>query len=475
MESSANPAPWMILPFVLLLATVALAPLFFPGWWHRHYPKVALGLGAVTLLYYLAGLKASGRVWGTATEYFSFIVLIGSLYVVSGGIHINVKGEATPVTNVIFLLVGALAANLFGTTGASMLLIRPWLRMNKYRVTAHHVVFFIFIVSNVGGCLTPIGDPPLFLGYLQGIPFWWVAEHCWPAWAAGLGILLLMFYSIDERNYMKAPRAVRSRLAEPHDVWRFDGLRNLVFLLVILGAVFVHRPMFLREALMIGAAMASYFSTGKSIHEANHFEFGPVREVAILFAGIFATMMPALDWLKSNAGTLGDPSPAFFYWGSGTLSSVLDNAPTYLSFLNAIFGAFLDPDVAGQVRHLVQNGGADLAGLAGPHADQIRATFAALQKYHGTELLARTVSEEQIQTCFLLGNLAYNKFIVAVSVGSVFFGANTYIGNGPNFMVKAIADQQKVHTPTFPGYVFKYTIPCMIPMLAVVWWIFFRK
>src|SRR6266496_3951408 len=173
--------------------------------------------------------------------------------VVFGGIHINVKGEATPLANVVFLFIGALVANLFGTTGASMLLIRPWLRMNKYRITAHHVVFFIFIVSNVGGCLTPIGDPPLFLGYLQGIPFWWVAEHCWPIWAVGVGILLAMFYVVDRLNFGRAPREVRER-ETIQETWRFEGLSNLFFLAVILGAVFVSRPIFVREALMVAAA-----------------------------------------------------------------------------------------------------------------------------------------------------------------------------------------------------------------------------
>src|SRR5947207_5159380 len=187
----------MVLPFGLLLATIALAPLFFADWWQKHYPKVAYALGAVTLTYYLAGLKEYDRVWHTGTEYVSFIFLIGSLFVVSGGIHINIKGEATPLANVVFLLIGAVLANLFGTTGASMLLIRPWLRMNKYRVTAHHVVFFIFIISNVGGCLTPIGDPPLFLGYLRGVDFWWVAKNGWFIWLTALVILLVMVYFVD--------------------------------------------------------------------------------------------------------------------------------------------------------------------------------------------------------------------------------------------------------------------------------------
>src|SRR6266566_2466272 len=474
MELTTSPNPWMILPFAVLLAAIALAPLFFADWWQKHHPTVAWSLGALTVAYYLIGLNGRERVWHTAVEYVSFISLIGSLFVVSGGIHINVKGEATPLVNVVFLFVGAVIANLFGTTGASMLLIRPWLRMNKYRITAHHVVFFIFIVSNVGGCLTPIGDPPLFLGYLKGVNFWWVAEHCWPMWCVALAMLLGMFFAIDDRNYLKAPKRVRALLAEPHDVWRFEGLTNLLFLIVILGAVFIDQPPFMRETIMVAAAAGSWVTTRPSVHAANHFNFHPIREVAILFLGIFATMMPALDWLRANAASLGDPTPAFFYWSSGTLSSVLDNAPTYLSFLNAIFGAFISPEVVSQVKHLVQTGGADLAAITGPHAEHIQNTFAALQRYHAADLFNRTVTEDEIEICFLLGNLAYNKYILAVSVGAVFFGANTYIGNGPNFMVKAIADQQNVHTPTFLGFVLKYTLPAMVPMLVIVWRIFFR-
>src|SRR5881628_824946 len=239
MEQTMNPNPWMIVPFGVLLAAIALAPLFFADSWQKHYPMVAWSLGAITVAYYLIGLNGRERVWHSAVDYVSFIALIGSLFVVSGGIHINVKGEATPRANVVFLFVGAVVANLFGTTGASMLLIRPWLRMNKYRITAHHVVFFILIVSNVGGCLTPVGDPPLFLGYLRGIPFWWVAEHCWPMWIVGIGFLLAMFWAIDSHNYMRAPAEVRKQMAEPRDEWRFGGRGNIFFLLVILGAVFI--------------------------------------------------------------------------------------------------------------------------------------------------------------------------------------------------------------------------------------------
>lgn len=476
MHDVISPNPWMMLPFGLLLGTIALAPLVAANWWTRHYPKVALALGGVTLAYYLFGLHANPRVLHVAHEYVSFIALIGSLFVVSGGIHISVKGEATPQTNVLFLLLGAIIANVLGTTGAAMLLIRPWIRMNKYRVTGHHIVFFIFIVANVGGCLTPIGDPPLFLGYLKGIPFWWVAEHCWPMWLAGVGILLAMFYVVDARNFRRTPKPVRDK-ETAREQWRCDGLPNLFFLAVILGAVFINNPPFLREALMVGAAVGSYFTTRKQVHEANEFNFHPIQEVAILFIGIFATMMPALDWLSLNAPTLlgANPAAGFFYWGSGVLSSVLDNAPTYLAFLSAVFGSFVNADSVAQVQHLIQTGGADLATFVhGDHAENIKNTFLALQKYHGAEILTQGVSEDEIKVCYLLGNVTYNIYILAISVGAVFFGACTYIGNGPNFMVKSIADHQKVHTPTFLGYVFKFTLPFMLPMLVVVWLMFFR-
>jgi Na+/H+ antiporter NhaD/arsenite permease-like protein len=415
------PNPWMILPFALLLGMMAFAPSFAGNWWSRHYSKIALGLGTITLGYYLFILQASDRVLHVAHDYVSFIVLIGSLFVVSGGIHIRVKGEATPLANVIFLFVGAVVANFLGTTGASMLLIRPWIRMNKYRVTAHHIVFFIFIVSNVGGCLTPIGDPPLFLGYLQGVPFWWVAEHCWPMWAMGIGLLLAIFYVVDRINFARAPREIRKMETE-QETWKFDGLMNLAFLAVILGAVFISKPIFLREAVMLAAAFGSYFTAEKSVHEANRFHFRPIQEVAILFIGIFVTMMPALDWLGANAhGLLGqNPGAGVFYWGTGALSSTLDNAPTYLGFLSALFGT----------------SGANGMG----------------------ELLS--------------GN-ALN--LVAISVGAVFFGAATYIGNGPNFMVKAIADHEKVRTPTFLEFVFRFALPFLLPVLLMVWLIFFRS
>jgi Na+/H+ antiporter NhaD/arsenite permease-like protein len=411
--------PFFILPFALLLGAMAFAPVLAPRWWLKNYAWVALGLGAVTVGGYIFILRDAASLAHTAHEYFSFMVIGGALYVVAGGIHIGVKGAATPFRNVIFLLTGAVVANFLGTTGAAMLLIRPWIRMNQNRVAAHHIVFFIFIVANVGGCLTPIGDPPLFLGYLQGVPFWWVAKKCWPMWIVGVGLLLAIFYVVDKINFARAPREVREKEIAK-DKWEFNGLPNLFFLAVILGAVFV-KLIFVREVLMVAAATGSYFTTKKSVHAANDFDFHPIIEVAILFAGIFATMTPALGWLNFHAHEIlgANPSPGVFYWGTGGLSAVLDNAPTYLGFLSALFGAAGAKDIA------------DLLGQNPMH-------------------------------------------IVAISVGAVFFGAATYIGNGPNFMVKAIADRQKIPTPTFFGFVFKFALPFLLPVLLAVWLLFFH-
>lgn len=416
------PAPnlWMILPFAALLISMAAAPVLAPKWWHKHYPKVALGLGVITLAYYLFGLNAHERVLDTAHEYVSFIALVGSLFVVSSGIHIVVKGQSTPQANVIFLLVGAILANILGTTGAAMLLIRPWIRVNKHRIRAYHIAFFIFLVANIGGCLTPIGDPPLFLGYLQGVPFWWVTEHCWPMWLVAVGLLLAAFYVIDRRDFNRAPKKNME-----HETWAFDGFANLIFLGAILGAVFIEKPIFLREGIMIAAALGSFWTTRRRfqhVHEKNEFDFHPVKEVVILFAGIFATMMPALDWLNAHArDILGtNPQPGIFFWSAGGLSAVLDNAPTYLGFLNALMGVN--------------------------------------DAHHVTELLATGAGD-----------------ILAISIGAVFFGAMTYIGNGPNFMIKSVADQHQIQTPTFMGYILKFALPFLLPVFILIWLIFFRR
>lgn len=413
--------PLLIIPFAVLLGSMALAPVFAPHWWEKHYPKVALGLGALMAGIYVFGRNDVASLLHAGHEYVSFVALVGSLYVVSGGIHIGVKGESTPLKNVVFLLIGAVIANVLGTTGAAMLLIRPWIRMNQYRISAYHIVFFIFIVANVGGSLTPIGDPPLFLGYLQGVPFWWVAEHLWPMWGVGVAALLVIFYALDTLNFRRAPKTVREK-ESADERWSVQGLPNLFFLAVILGAVFISAPLFLREGLMVAAAVGSYFTTQKSVHEANGFNFHPVQEVAILFAGIFSTMIPALAWLDHNATSLlgTNPTPGIFYFGTGTLSAVLDNAPTYLGFLSALRGV---------------TGVADIFALLSSHGPHI----------------------------------------VAISVGAVFFGAATYIGNGPNFMVKAIAENRGIKMPSFVGFVVRFSLPFLLPVLLLVWALFFRS
>ena len=420
---SATPPPaFTLLPFAAMLLAIAAMPLLFKHHWERFYHWWAVLLGSVSVGYYLLVRHDALRVLHTAHEYVSFLVLVGSLFIVAGGIHIRVKGEAKPWVNVLFLALASLASNLIGTTGASMLLIRPWIRMNKYRVTGFHIVFFIFLVSNVSGCLTPIGDPPLFLGFLKGVPFWWVAQHCWQAWAVGVGTLLAVFFVFDTINFHKAPKPVRDK-ETARETWRFRGLRNVLFLGAILGSVFVSDPPFLREAIMGAAALASWLGTPKEIHNANDFTLEPVKEVAWLFLGIFATMIPALEYLQAHAPALGLHGEMQFYWATGLLSGLLDNAPTYLAFLAAAFG---------------------LAGL------DLNTGMPSFLAAHGQKL-------------------------VAISVGAVFFGAMTYIGNGPNFMVKAIAERAKVETPGFFGYILRYAVPILLPVCFLVGILFFSR
>jgi Na+/H+ antiporter NhaD/arsenite permease-like protein len=428
LEAAIPPA--LIVPFGLLLALIAVMPLTPPRvkhFWDHYYPHAAIGLGLLVVGFYLVKLSGGAIVARTLHEYFSFICLIGSLFVVAGGIHLTVKGETTPWDNVVFLAIGAVVANLIGTTGASMVLIRPWIRMNKIRISAFHIVFFIFIVSNCGGALTPIGDPPLFLGYLRGVPFFWLLDHVVNEWLFTIGAILAVFYAFDRRSFQHAPRAIQAKIKE-HDTWRFEGGVNLVFLLVIIGAVFLPETFFLRELVMLGAAVASYQLTPKIVHEENHFSFGPIREVALLFLGIFMTMMPALGYLDRHGKEFGFTEPAQYYFASGSLSSVLDNAPTYLNFLQLAEATFVDRAT------LPQNAQGEIDPRAG---------------------VKQMIASEHAR-----------RFIIAVSLGSVFFGAMTYIGNGPNFMVKSIAENAGVKVPTFFGYVFKYSLPFLLPILV---------
>ncbi len=425
---AALPPYGLILPFVALLLCIALMPLIAPHFWEHHYPKVAVGLGLVTAVYYAVIRHDWRALQHAGHEYVSFMALVGSLFVISGGINIRVKGEATPLRNVVFLAVGAVLSNFIGTTGASMLLIRPWIRMNKYRITGQHIVFFIFVVSNCGGALTPIGDPPLFLGFLRGVPFWWVLEHAWLGWLICVALLLAVFFVLDTINFRRAPKQVREAVTA-EERFSFRGLPNVGFLAMVLAAVFLPKSiqeMVIGEMisvpalLMIAAAVGSYFMSKREIHEANDFNFGPVKEVGYLFAGIFLTMIPALQILQSGEA-VQITTPLGYYFATGALSAFLDNAPTYLSFLAAAMGA----------EQLSVDSAADVVSFAASHAHEL----------------------------------------IAISLGAVFFGAGTYIGNGPNFMVKAIAEKSKVHTPDFLRYMWQFSIPILLPILIVVGWL----
>jgi Na+/H+ antiporter NhaD/arsenite permease-like protein len=415
------PAWWMLLPFFLQLLAIALMPFLALHWWERHYPKVAIVLGGITVLYYLFILGDRVHPLAALHEYISFIVLMGSLFVVASGIHIRVKEGATPLFNTGFLILGALLANLIGTTGASMLLIRPWIRMNKNRIEGFHTVFFIFLISNIGGCLTPIGDPPLFLGFLKGVPFFWTLEHLWKPWLVLILLLAATFYLLDRRNDSKVGSAPAS-LGESV-TWSLEGLGNIIPLVAILGAIFIPTPW--REMLMVGAALLSWKFTPEAVHQKNEFSAAPIKEVAWLFIGIFATMMPALDYLQHHAKALAETfgmGSHHFYYFTGILSSLLDNAPTYLSFLSLELG--------------LRGGSVDY-----PH-DVLRVA------------------------------LETPEHLIAISLGAVFFGAMTYIGNGPNFMVKSIVTASGIKTPSFFGYLLRYSLPFLLPLLVLVGWLF---
>ncbi|GIV33852.1 MAG: citrate transporter [Chitinophagales bacterium] len=433
---SGEPAIWSVAPFVILLLMIATGPLFYPHFWHRFYPLIAIALGSIVVVYYLAFLHDYHHPVHSLAEYVSFISLLTALFVASGGILIEIDYKGVPWVNVIILVTGAAIANIIGTTGASMLLIRPYIRLNKDHIRAYHIVFFIFMVSNVGGCLTPIGDPPLFLGFLKGVPFFWTLQHLWIKWFFGIGLLAVVFYFLDRYHYSK------SGSSEENFTGRivFKGSKNIFWLVVTIGAVFLDpgifpwlpaipyhgdRISFLREAIMLLTAYLAYRTSDAVCLKKNEFNFEPIREVAYLFIGIFATMMPALQLISTYAqGHQAAVTEDTLYWATGLLSSVLDNAPTYLNFLAAGLGD---------------------SGLSIMNKADVR-LFASS---------AETIRE-----------------LIAISISAVFFGACTYIGNAPNFMVKSIAEQAGIEMPSFVGYVIRYTIPFLFPVLILTWLIF---
>lgn len=414
-----------LLPFVAMLLCIALLPLILKHHWEANYHLIAVGLGMISIGYYVLVLHNPGRLWHEARDYVGFISLIGSLFVAASGIHIEVRRRGTPLLNLAFLFLGSLIANFIGTTGASMLLIRPWIRLNRSRYSGFHTVFFIFLLSNVGGGLTPIGDPPLFVGFLKGVPFWWVVQNCWREWAVAMVGLLGIFFCLDRRSFSRAPQAAATEAERTGKRdFSFSGLRNVFFLAIIVGATFLKNPPFLREAVMVTAAAGSYLLTPREVHEKNNFTFAPIKEVAWLFFGIFATMVPMLDFMERHAHALALDTPMKLFWVTGLLSSTLDNVPTYLTFLAAALGNFgLNIENVADVQQLVA---------------------------------------------------LHSPLIVAISIGAVFFGAGTYIGDGPNLMVKAICTEAKVATPSFLGYIVRYAVPFLLPVCLLISFLFFR-
>jgi len=427
------PSIYMVLPFIIILLMIATGPLFYHHFWERNYPKISIILGAVTVVYYIFFLHNTFSLMETFTEYVSFIALLGSLFVASGGILIKIDKKSTPMLNVVLLLIGAVLANIIGTTGASMVLIRPFIKVNKDRIKPYHIVFFIFLVSNIGGALTPIGDPPLFVGFLRGINFFWFIEHIWFIWLPVVILLLLVFYIIDSRNM---PKNVEVEDTTFSGKVEFKGYRNVMYLGVIILSVFIDPnvfkwvpdfkpfPLGIREIIMFAVIYLSYKHSRKDILKANEFDFEPIKEVAYLFIGIFMTMVPALQLIEYEAHVLAKELDAgIFFWSSGILSSVLDNTPTFLNFLSGAMGRFgLNIDVPAQV-HILE--------------------------------------------------MQHALYLRAISTGAVFFGAMTYIGNGPNFMVKSITERAGIKMPSFFAYWIKYAVPVLIPTFFLVWIIFF--
>ncbi len=476
---------WM-LPFALLLGSIAVMPLINMHFWEHHYPKFAIGLGTVTAAYYLfffkQDLPASRTAWmHEMQEYVSFIALLGSLYIVSGGIVINVSRRATATTNTTLLLVGAVIANVVGTTGAAMLLIRPYIRINRAHIKPYHIVFFIFAVANCGGSLSPIGDPPLFMGYLKGVPFFWVLEALWPMWAVCLIVLLAIFFVIDKRDHAKAEREHEHDAGPAVQIY---GFQNFFYIGLILAGVF--RPSMFehirageylmlpisREVLMAIAAIASKLSTKPYIYERNEFTYGPIKEVAILFVGIFSTMVPALNYLNHHSADMPLKTPGQYYFITGALSSMLDNAPTYLVFLETNQGQVQD-QFGQQLGELQLALDANPPGVGADADPKVKGAFDTLVQYNQPKVQAGSVSKTDMKIAMIIGNRDLAMYLMAISIGAVFFGACTYIGNGPNFMVKSIAESAGIQMPSFFGYVFKYALPILIPIYILIWLLFF--
>lgn len=406
-------------PFILLLLIIAVLPLIAPRFWEKNRNKAIItAVLSIPIAWYLL-IHNSHELLSTMEEYISFVLLLASLFIISGGILINGDLRATPKNNTIFLFLGAILANLVGTTGASMLLIRPLLKSISERKHIYHVpIFFVIIVSNIGGSLTPLGDPPLFLGYLKGIPFLWTLK-LFPLWATAISLLLGLFYIWDSICYRKERRVDILKDKNITKPLRITGKLNLLFLLGVILTIFLQVKTPYREVIMLSMLILSLKFTPKEIRRQNNFTFHPIIEVTILFAGIFVTMVPLMILLETKGALFGITKPWQFFWLTGGLSSFLDNAPTYLTFIT----------------------------------------------------LAESITKNSLAHLPVIAGIREN-LLIAISCGAVFMGANTYIGNGPNFMIKSIAEEQGCKMPHFFEYMI-YSGAILLPVFIIITLLFF--
>lgn len=430
---------WSMIPFGLMLLTIAIAPLVVEHWWESNKNKliVALILGVPTAVCLIMGGMTHDLEHQLFGDYIPFIVLLLALYVITGGIHLSGDIKAKPWVNTTFLGLGWILASIMGTTGAAMLLIRPLLATNQQRQNkVHTVLFFIALCANCGGLLTPLGDPPLFMLFLRGAEFTWFFSM-WTPWLFAGGLLLAIYFALDTYYYSKEHWTAISADHREHRPLRISGNLNFLYLLgVVLTVAFVNAGVipamgeehaslwikYLREIILISLAFLSFYTTKKEVRfELNKFSWTPIVEVAVLFLGIFTTMTPALAYLNANAASLGLDATWQFYYSTGLLSSFLDNTPTAVAFHSVATG--LTPD------QIAAFGGNIVAGIP--------------------EIL-----------------------LTAICIGAVFFGAMTYIGNGPNFMVKAIAEESGIKMPSFFGYMFKFSLIVLLPIYILVQLIF---
>lgn len=448
---------WSALPFVGILLSIAIFPLVAPRFWHRHFPKVSAAWALLFAIPFALefgheALHEIAHIY--VVDYVPFIILLWALFTISGGIYVRGALQGTPKVNLGMILIGTMFASWIGTTGAAMVLIRPLLRANaKRRYRAHTVVFFIFLVANIGGSLTPLGDPPLFLGFLHGVPFFWTMFHILPDTLLSVVILSCVYYLMDSYYYRReGPHDTRVEGTERLGI---EGAHNLLFLIGVIGAVLMSGTVrlgsvtilgveqewqnLLRDGILIVMGLLSLKTTSRETRWGrNQFTWFPILEVAYLFAGIFMTIIPALAILKAGErgalralmGIVNDPW--HYFWMTGILSSFLDNAPTYLTFFNSALGQL---------------------GLTEPQI------YEALRGHVG------------IVDPTTLGR--FTSYLAAISAGAVFMGANTYIGNAPNFMVRSIAEEQGVPMPSFFGYMLKYSIPILVPTFVVLTFVFF--